>query len=322
MGAQVVVLGASGYAGGEVLRLLSVHPGLSVASVGASGRAGAAVGEVHPQLTGAYAGELVGLDEAVSYFADVCISCLPSGVLPRYLKEIASPIVVDLADDFRSDDGWTYGLTEHARSSIAGSARISGPGCYPTATLLALIPFARAGAIEGPVIVDAMSGVSGAGRKLDEAYLFTSLHGSVTSYGSTDHRHVPEIERGLARLGDLDTSVSFTPHLVPMSRGLLATCRARLTGRFEDADVIAILEETYADEYFVDVSPTWPATRAVMGTNRAIVSARVDRRNDLLVASAAIDNLGKGAAGQAIQNVNCALGFEETAGLEQLAPCP
>ena len=180
----------------------------------------------------------------------------------------------------------------------------------------------RAGVITGPITVDAMSGTSGAGQDVDKAFLFSALHGSVAAYGTTEHRHVAEMERGLKRFGGLDAGLSFTPHLVPMARGLLATCRARLTGDMTDADATDILKSAYDAEPFVTVMDTWPATKAVAGTNRVLVSAKVDSRNDLLVCSAAIDNLGKGAAGQAIQNANVVLGLDESAGLEQVAAWP
>ena len=322
MGTTVVVLGASGYAGGETLRLLSGHPGLSVVAAGASMRAGDPIGSAHPHLAATYSETMLPLEAAASIPSDVCISCLPSGILAGLLTRLEARLIVDLSDEFRADPSWTYGLTEHARGAVARADLVANPGCYPTATLLALVPFARLGAIEGPVIVDAMSGVSGAGRAVDDAYLFTSLHDSVAAYGTTEHRHVPEIERGLAAFGGLNVPVSFTPHLVPMARGLLVTCRARLVSGMDDRGAIDVLRQAYQDEYFVDVIDAWPATRDVKGTNRASVSARVDARNGFLIASAAIDNLGKGAAGQAIQNINCALGFAETAGLEQLAVSP
>jgi N-acetyl-gamma-glutamyl-phosphate reductase len=181
---------------------------------------------------------------------------------------------------------------------------------------MCIVPFARAALVRSPIIVDALSGVSGAGRKAEDRLLFAQLTGGATAYGPTDHRHVPEMERGLARFGGLDASVSFTPHLVPMARGILVTARARLAGQLSDADAIALLEETYSKEGFVSITEDWPATKPVSGTNRIHVSARVDRRNSMLICSAAMDNLGKGAAGQAVQNANVVFGLEESSGLE------
>ncbi|HWC13208.1 MAG TPA: N-acetyl-gamma-glutamyl-phosphate reductase, partial [Actinomycetota bacterium] len=262
---------------------------------------------------------LTPLAMAAATAADVCFSALPSGVLGSLIDEVAAPLVIDLADDHRAEREWVYGLPEMTRAELAGARRVANPGCYPTAVLLALVPFAHEGLIEGPVIVDALSGVSGAGKNVDESYLFASLHGSATAYGTTRHRHVPEMERGLSSFGGIETGVSFTPHLVPMARGLLATCRARWIG---DADPNEILRDAYAKESFVHVSASWPSTKGVAGTNRASLHATLDVSNDLLVVSCAIDNLGKGAAGQAIQNANIALGLDETLGLEGVAVWP
>jgi N-acetyl-gamma-glutamyl-phosphate reductase len=182
--------------------------------------------------------------------------------------------------------------------------------------LLSLVPFVRAGLIEGPVVVDALSGTSGAGRKMQDHLLHSSIDGNVSAYGTVEHRHVPEMERGLAAFGGSDVTVSFTPHLVPMSRGLLVTARAKLARDIDDDDALGVLQDAYSMEPFVRASTEWPATKSVYGTNNALVSARVDARAGFLVCSAAIDNLGKGAAGQAIQNANLALGLEETTGLE------
>jgi N-acetyl-gamma-glutamyl-phosphate reductase len=322
MGLTATVLGASGYTGGEVLRLLASHPSITPGALGAHSAVGAETDGVHPHLSGFDLGAFTTLEVAARAPADVCFSCLPSGGLAGLLGQLGAPVVIDLADDHRGSEGWAYGLVEAVRPELPGATRIANPGCYPTAALLALLPFARAQVITGPVIVDAMSGVSGAGKKLDDAHLFSALHGSVAAYGSTEHRHVPEIERGLEALGGLDAHVSFTPHLVPIARGLVATCKAPLSAPATDEQIASILKDAYADESFVTVLDDWPGTKAVAGTNRALVHARVDQRVGMLVASAAIDNLGKGAAGQAIQNANVALGLDEWAGLEQVAAWP
>ena len=319
MGVTVAVLGASGYAGGELLRLLSTHPAMAVVAASGATSAGLPVGEVHPHLSGAFDLVLGSTDEPVE--ADVCFSCLPHGVLPDGLGRIQAGVLVDLADDFRADPAWVYAVPELDRDLHRGADRISNPGCYPTATLLCLVPLARAGLIAGPVTVDAMSGVSGAGRAATDGVLFSTLDGSTGAYGSVEHRHIPEMERGLSRFGGLDATVSFTPHLVPMTRGLLVTARARWLGGTTD-DPFEALHSAYRDEPFVEVLSGWPSTKAVAGTNKAHVSARVDARNGLVICSAAIDNLGKGAAGQAIQNANLALGLDETLGLEAVAAWP
>lgn len=320
MGTTVAVLGATGYAGGELLRLLHGHPDLEVLALAGDRRAGEQADVVLPHLAGASLPPVVTIDEALEVAADVCFSCLPTGVLP--LEKVSSPLLVDLADTHRGVDGWVYGLPELARAQLPGATRIANPGCYPTATLLCLAPFVSAGVVSGPAIVDALSGISGAGRRGEDRLAFATAESSATAYGTTDHRHVPEIERGLAAFGGVDLAVSFTPHLVPMSRGLLVTARAPLSDDISDGDALSVLEDRYSNEPFVSVSNEWPATKAVVGTNRAHVSSRVDVRAGFLIASAAIDNLGKGAAGQAIQNANLALGVEETAGLEGLGVWP
>lgn len=321
MAASAVVLGASGYAGGEVLRLLARHPAVEVTAASAASRAGSAASEVLPHLHGLSDLELGPLDDVSSVEADVCISCLPHGAFPEQLPRVRAGVIVDLGDDFRADEQWVYGLPELGR--VPAADRIANPGCYPTAALLCLAPFVRAGLTQGPIVIDAISGVSGAGRSPKDTLLFANLDGGVSAYGNTDHKHVAEIERGLSREADRDILVSFTPHLAPMARGLLVTARVPVgDGAFSHDQALAILREAYAEEPFVHVLETWPATKAVAGTNLAHLSARVDDRTGYLVCSAAIDNLGKGAAGQAIQNVNIALGLEETTGLEAIAVWP
>lgn len=225
--------------------------------------------------------------------------------------------VIDLSDDFRADAEWTYGLTEFSRTAVAASTRVANPGCYPTAALLCLVPFARAGLLaDDVVVIDALSGVSGAGRRAEDRLLFSGLHGNALAYGTTQHRHIPEIERGLQSYGGRALSVSFTPHLVPMARGLLVTARATLATDLDDGGALDVLRGAYEHERFVHATAEWPQTKAVAGSNHAHVSARVDARNALLVASCAIDNLGKGAAGQAVQNANVLLGLDEATGLQ------
>ena len=312
------MLGASGYTGGELLRLLARHPGIAVVAAAASSWSGKAVGDAHPHLRGEVDLELVPVEDALG-LGDVCFSCLPHGTFPQYAGRVEAPVVVDLGDDFRADEAWSYGLPE--LTPPAGPL-IANPGCYPTATLLCLVPFARAGLIGGPVVVDALSGVSGAGRSAQDHLLFASVAGGAAAYGPLPHRHTAEIERGLHAFGGLDVAVSFTPHLAPMSRGLLVTARAPSTRVCSNEDALAILQDAYAGEPFVDVTEEWPSTKHVAGTNRASLSARVDTRAGLLVCSAAIDNLGKGAAGQAVQNANLALGLDQTTGLDGIAVWP
>ncbi len=314
MGTTVKILGASGYGGGEMARLVAGHPCLDLAVAAADRRAGQSLAEVHPHLAGAGDIRLMGLEDAFGAPADVCFSCLPSGELGDRLARLKAEVVVDLSDEFRAGQ-WLYGLTEFVRDGLPGASTVANPGCYPTAALLCLLPFARAGAITGPVIVDAISGVSGAGRRPADHLLLSAGAGNVVAYGTTAHRHIPEIESALFSLGGLETTVSFTPHLAPMPRGVLVTARAGLRVSMDDDAALDVLRALYEDEQLIEVVEGWPATKPVAGTGRAHVSARVDARNRLLIASAAIDNLGKGAAGQALQNANVILGMEETAGL-------
>ena len=318
MGTTTAILGASGYAGGELLRLLELHPDLEVRSAAAGRAAGRGVAEVHPHLSTSSKLVFTSVGAALEAGADVVFSCLP-GEVPVDFGD--SALIVDLSDEHRAQQGWTYGLTEFARPGFP-ARRIANPGCYPTASLLCLLPFAAEGLIAGPLVIDALSGVSGAGRKEEDRLLFGSVANNVGAYGGVDHRHVSEIERGLSAFSGADMRVSFTPHLVPMARGLLVTARAPLTGSLTDPQALEVLSARYVGEPFVHVSQTWPSTAAVLGTNNAVVSARVDPRTGFLIASAAIDNLGKGAAGQAIQNANLALGFEETLGLDLVGTWP
>ena len=321
MGLTATVLGASGFAGGELLRLLEHHPSLVLGVAAGGSKAGEPIAATHPHLPDR--GERFGtLDEALAADSDVCFSCLPHGELAPRAGEIGAGLVVDLSRDHRGASGWAYGLTEHHREAVRGASRIANPGCYPTAALLALIPFATAGLIEAPVVVDAISGVSGAGRRAVDELSFSVASGGVRAYGDAAHPHRGEIESGLSDLGALEAPVSFTPHLAPMARGLLVTARARAKTSMDDGAAIEVLEAAYSREPFVSVARGWPETKAVAGSNHAHVSARVDARGGWLIASAAIDNLGKGAAGQAVQNANVALGLEETAGLEALGVWP
>jgi N-acetyl-gamma-glutamyl-phosphate reductase len=320
MGVSVAVVGASGYAGGELLRLLALHPTFELGAAAAGRWHGREIVEALPQLAGLISGTFVSAEEALGAGVDVCFCCLPSG--SGDAAEAAAGIVVDLSDTHRGDPGWVYGLAEFDRESIETATRIANPGCYPTAVQLALVPFVRAGVVDGGAIVDAISGVSGAGRKDEDRLLFANLDGDIGAYGTVEHRHVPEMEAGLQRAGGREVQVSFTPHLAPLSRGLVATCRMRTATDIDDDGALAILQDAYADQPFVTPVDGWVSPKPLAGTNRATVSAHVDARTGWLIASAALDNLGKGAAGQAIQNANLAMGLPETAGLEAIGVWP
>ena len=342
MGARVAVAGASGYAGGELLRLLAGHPDLELGPLAANNSAGTPVTATHPQLTGH-----PGVDGAVFSAtepdllagADLLFTALPHGEsaqlaarLPRHLK------VVDLGADFRLADQdkwtryypgpyagqWTYGLPElpGARDAIRAAATVAAPGCYATASILALAPLLAAGLADpADIVVVAASGTSGAGRSARPDLLATEVMGSMSAYqvGGT-HRHTPEIEQNLdTERGRVPASppvrVSFTPTLAPMPRGILATCTARSSASL--ADLRAALTAAYDHEPFVHVLPEgrWPATGATLGSNAAHLQVAADAHAGRAVVVCALDNLVKGAAGQAIQNANLMLGLPEAAGL-------
>jgi N-acetyl-gamma-glutamyl-phosphate reductase len=342
MGARVAVAGASGYAGGELLRLLAGHPDLEIGPLAANSSAGTPVTAVHPQLTGH-----PGLDGAVFAAtepdllagADLLFTALPHGEsaqlaarLPGHLK------VVDLGADFRLADAdkwtqyypgpyagqWTYGLPElpGARDAIRAAATVAAPGCYATASILALAPLLAAGLADpADIVIVAASGTSGAGRSARPDLLATEVMGSMSAYqvGGT-HRHTPEIEQNLdTERGRVPASppvrVSFTPTLAPMPRGILATCTARSSA--SPADLRAALTAAYGHEPFVRVLPEgrWPATGATLGSNAAHLQVAADAHAGRAVVVCALDNLVKGAAGQAIQNANLMLGLPEAAGL-------
>lgn len=336
---QVVVVGATGYAGAEVVRLLAGHPEVEIAGLYAREREGHPLAEEFPHLAP------LGLtlhDGEPEPGVDVAFLALPAGHSAELAVRLAAAgtTVVDIGADLRLRDPsayptWygfehpepdalartVYGLTELVRDRLPGAHLIANPGCYPTAALLALAPLARAGLLGDEVIVDAKSGVSGAGRGAGQAYLFTELDGSTKPYGLAGHRHTPEITQGLADAGAAAATVTFVPHLVPQARGIIATCYARLTDD-RDADALTrTFVDAYAGSPFVHILDTPPASKLASGTNHAFLHvARVGPCRVVVIA--AIDNLGKGAAGQAIQNMNLALGLAETAGLGALGIYP
>ena len=330
---QAAILGASGYVGAELLRLLTSHPALRAGRLFGGSRAGEPVAVAHPQLAGDYAGTSFETFDGGLAGADIVFAALPHGESQKIAADILDAGIpfVDLGADFRLNDAATYeqwygephlapglldrfayGLPEFHREAIRTSKTVAAPGCYPTATILAmkpLLPFIETGSI----IVDASSGVTGAGRVPKEGTHFSTVSESFSAYGLLDHRHTAEMEM---ELGD---GILFTPHLVPMNRGILATCYAKAKGAF---DPLAVLREAYADELFVTVSDVPPATKWTLGSNAARLTARYDDRTGRVLAIAAIDNLGKGAAGQMIQCANLMLGLDETAGLTPIGVYP
>ena len=349
---RVAVVGATGYVGAELVRLLDRHPAVQIVGLVGRGRDDEAIGTIHPHL--ANTPHLVDADLPT---ADAVFLALPHGtsaeLVPGIVEGGASAI--DLGPDFRLRDPadyprWygfshphpellpvaVYGLPELHRArlrSLEGEAiRIVGaPGCYPTATVLALAPLARAGLI-GDLVVDAKSGVSGAGREPKAELHFGEVNESVKAYGVGGHRHVAEIEQELGaaaatagQTGDANpgiVGVDFLPHLVPMNRGILSSCHVRPTRPVSQSELDDLYAAAYADEPFVDVVGSAPATRHVHGSNFARVHVRLDERTGRILAFGAIDNLVKGAAGQAIQSFNLVHGLPETLGLEQLPIAP
>jgi N-acetyl-gamma-glutamyl-phosphate reductase len=309
----VGVLGASGYVGQELLRLLSRHAGVTVAFATAETAAG-------EELEGH---RLVRVADAPLRRADIVLSALPHGVSARYVNEARAAGVraVDLSADFRLSAEAIYGLTEFARPQVAGAELVANPGCYPTAALLALIPLAQRGLIDSTreVIIDAASGVTGAGRNPKRELLFGEVAEDYRAYAAGNtHRHLPELKASLAREGRYTGDVVFTPHLLPVKRGILETIHVPLTEELEPGAAVALFATAYAGEPCVQVlRDRLPSLQDVVHRNRValgVVGVGAVRRPRLTVV-AAIDNLVKGAAGQAVQNMNLMLGLPETTGL-------
>ena len=333
---QAAVIGASGYAGGEVVRLLDGHPNFAVAYLGAHSQAGSTLSSVHPHLAG---GERsFGSNSPASIpEVDVAFLGLPHGSSSAVGSELAERgvKVVDLGSDFRMDTGdryelaygvahpqpdalgdWVYGLPELFREQIAGADLVASPGCYPTASILAAAPLVAGGLIDPTAItINAVSGVSGAGRSLREDLLYGAVDEGVRAYAVTTHRHRPEIEMGIELAAGGTSQVTFTPHLVPMQRGILATVTAPVVGGTTQQDLQDEVRRIYGSEPFVDVIDHPPQTRWVVGSNRVLIAVYVDERTQTAVVLSAIDNLLKGAAGQAVQAANLMFGVDETAGL-------
>jgi N-acetyl-gamma-glutamyl-phosphate reductase len=340
----VAVLGASGYAGGELLRYLNAHPSLRLSWATADSNAGKPLGEVAPHLVGLADVVLQPMDAATVPDVDIAFLALPHGAAAETGRTLAERgiRVVDFSADWRLQDpsaydrwygwahphpdqlaGWVYGLPETHRTELAGASKVANPGCYPTAAILALSPLLAAGAIATDgIVVSAATGVSGAGRKVAADYLFSEMDSSVKAYGVGTHRHTPEIEQGLSRAASRPVLVTFAAHLAPMTRGLLTTCYARMTSG--TSDVLNALEVAYKDEPFVHVltGGIQPGTKSVSGSNHALIGVAADERTGTAVITCAIDNLGKGAAGQAVQCANLMLGLDEGSGLETTAVFP
>ncbi|NEM08938.1 N-acetyl-gamma-glutamyl-phosphate reductase [Geodermatophilus normandii] len=338
----VGVTGATGYAGGEVCRLLAGHPHLRLAGVHANSSAGRRLGELQPHLL-PFA-DLEVRPSAPEDLAghDVVVLALPHGESAAIAAQLSQDtLVIDCGADHRLEDpaawarwyggehagAWPYGLPElpGQREKLAGARRIAVPGCYPTSVTLAMAPALAAGLVEPDVVVVAASGTSGAGKSAKPHLLGSEVMGSVSAYGvGGGHRHTPEMAQTLGAAAGAPVRVSFTPTLVPMSRGILATCSAPLQAGIDAAAARAAYAQAYADEPFVHLLPEgqWPTTAQVLGANTVAVQVAVDPDAGRLVVVAAVDNLTKGTAGGAIQSANLALGLPETAGLPLVGVAP
>ena len=333
---RAAVLGASGYSGQEFARLALAHPGIALSVLASRERAGRPAAELLPGIDP----RAVTLPTVVEPRAladlladglfDSLVCCLPHGAWKAVAADhpalASGPArIIDLSSDFRDGSthetggpAYVYGLPEAFRAVIGGVTRVANPGCYPTAATLALLPAAESGWLDDPVMVSALSGVSGAGRSPALKTSFVELEGGASIYkAGSEHQHVPEMERNLERLAGSPVSVGFTPQLAPMSRGILLTATARLTRPVSPDEVRAAYVARYQDEPFVRVLEpgAWPETRAVKASNRCDVAVTTLHGGRTLLATAALDNLVKGAAGQALQNLNLMLGWPETWGL-------
>lgn len=335
---SVAVSGASGYAGGEVLRLLSSHPGVRIGAITAHSNAGSRLGELQPHLHSLSHRLLEETTAANLAGHDVVVLALPHGASAEMAAQLPeSTLVIDAGADHRLDDAaawekfygsshagtWPYGLPElpGQREELRGAKRIAVPGCYPTSSLLALLPGFAAGLLEpDDVVIVAASGASGAGKAVKPHLLGAEVMGGMSPYGvGGGHRHTPEIEQGLSLAAGAPVRISFTPTLAPMSRGILSTATAKIkTGAGDASELREAWVAAYENEPFAHVLPPgqWPTTKAVLGSNHAVMQIACDEHAGRVIVSCAIDNLTKGTAGGAVQSMNLALGLDETAGLD------
>ncbi len=338
---HVSVVGATGYTGGELLKILLAHPAVRVVHATSESRPGQALADVHPFLRGRLDLTLEGFDaRRLAADSDVAFFALPHGVGSKNIAEFVArgKRAIDLSADFRLKNVKTYevwykvkhaspallkkavyGLPELYRKDIPGASLIANPGCYATTTILALTPLVRRKwLVPGSVVVDAKSGVSGAGRKLDAMYLYTEVNENLQAYSVIKHRHVPEIEQVLGDQARGAVSLTFVPQLVPMTRGILVTAYGTLRRPHAAAALRRAFEEDFGGERFIRLLPEgkWPRTQDVAGTNHVDINIALDERHRRVVVLAALDNLVKGAAGQAVQNMNLLFGLPEAEGLK------
>ncbi len=342
------IVGASGYMGAELLRLLAGHPEIDVVYASGESNAGARIADLYPSLTSAYGDRtLAAFDAEAVAGLDVVFCALPHGESQKQMAAItaAARHVVDVGADFRLPadvyeqwygeahqapellDEFSYGMVELYRADITGRPHVANPGCYPTASSIALAPFMSAGWIEPTgIVVNAMSGVSGRGRGLSTISLYSEANENAMAYGLMTHRHTAEIEQALTHVAPpagAPVQVLFTPHLVPMNRGIVATCTARpAVSGLTTARLLDRLREAWAGEPFVIVGENPPQAKAALASNAVHVTARYDARTGTVLALAAEDNLVKGGSGQAVQNANLLLGLPETCGLSAIGIMP
>lgn len=337
---KAAIVGSTGYGGVELIRLLLAHPHVEITSVISSSNAGAPIAEGYPHLSEIVTDQLDALDvEDMKRKADVVFLAAPHGVSTELSPKLldAGLKVIDVSGDFRLKSGevyeqWykhkpadpaylakaVYGLAEVFGEESYGADIIANPGCFPTATTLALVPLVKAGWVDNKtIIVDAKTGVSGAGRGLKLTYHYSEINENTLAYKVNAHQHTPEIEQVLSRVGGEDVVITFTTHLLPMTRGILATCYATLKEKRTEEEVLELFRQTYEGRKFVRIRDKgkWPATKEVWGSNYCDIGISVDARTNRVTVISVIDNLVKGAAGQAVQNLNLMMGWDETTGL-------
>mgnify|MGYP000851474696 FL=1 len=343
---KVSIIGASGYAGEELIRLLHGHPHAEIVHLTSERHTGEKISKLYPHLTHIYDNILDSMEDVrrIAEDSDVLFIALPHGHAMKLVKAIAGlPVhIIDLGADYRFADtsvyeSWyhvphtdpeaerVYGLAELYRDAIRGAHLIGNAGCYTTASILALTPLVQKHLVQmDSILVDAVSGVSGAGRTPKESTHFPEFYDSFTAYGAVSHRHTPEIEQALSEQAGEPVTINFTPHLAPIARGILATCYARLADGVTEEDVDAAFAAQYADEFFIRLlgRGAYPSTKYVRGTNYCDIAWHIDPRTHRVIVFSAIDNLVKGAAGQAIHNMNIALGLDERTGLDLVPMYP
>jgi N-acetyl-gamma-glutamyl-phosphate reductase len=316
MSIRIGIVGVSGYGGGEVLRLCASHPSFEVTYVAGESSAGARLGEKFPGI--GKLGELTiqKWDPSNLPGLDVLFASLPTGESREALARVApSTRIVDIGGDHRFVDGWTYGLADIHPEQIRKSSRVANPGCYPAASIAALAPLVASKLIDpSNIIIDAKSGVSGAGRGGGGTFGFAEVNEDVSAYGLLKHAHLPEMQKAISQLAGATATLTFTPHLIPMTRGILSTCYGK--GKVTTEQCLDAARKFYANRPFVRVTEKPPHSKWATGSNLVFVSYAADPERNLVIAIGAIDNLGKGAAGQAVQNANLMTGQPETAGLE------